>query len=82
MQSRVGGAYSPGDTFQRKEESTIGALLQWRPLREMERMRRTFDRMFDRMLKDWPTKITAQGAPVESFVRNHMFVVRAYLPWP
>ena len=34
------------------------------------------------MLKDWPTKITAQGAPVESFVRNHMFVVRAYLPGP
>ena len=82
MQSPVGGAYSLGDTFQRKEGSTIGALLQWRPLREMERMRRTFDRMFDRMLKDWPTKITAQGAPVESFVRNHMFVVRAYLHGP
>ena len=37
----------------------MGALLQWRPLREMERMRRTFDRMFDLMFKDWPTEITA-----------------------
>ncbi len=58
----------------------MAALLQWRPLREMERMRSTFDRMFDRMFKDWPTEITAYVAPVESFVRNDMFVVRAYLP--
>jgi HSP20 family protein len=58
----------------------MGALLQWRPLREMERMRSAFDRMFDRMFKDWPTEIAAYVAPVESFVRNDMLVVRAYLP--
>src|SRR5260370_16192977 len=58
----------------------MAALFQWRPLREIERMRGTFDRIFDRMFKDWPQEIASYVAPVESFVRNHMFVVRTYLP--
>ncbi len=58
----------------------MAALFQWRPLREIERMRGTFDRIFDRMFKDWPQEIASYVAPVESFVRNNMFVVRAYLP--
>ena len=64
----------------------MGALGQWRPFREMDRMNRLFDRMLDRMFGEhpWPAEFEeesgAYSAPVECFVQNRNLVVRADVP--
>jgi len=60
-----------------------GALSLWSPLREMERMRRGFDDLFDRLLGDealapWRPGLTVPA--VESYIEGDKLVVRADLP--
>jgi len=60
-----------------------GALSLWSPLREMERMRRGFDDLFDRLLGDealapWRPGLTVPA--VESCIEGDKLVVRADLP--
>ncbi len=59
----------------------MGALMPWRPFREIERMSRLFDRLF----REWPgpaelDEAGAYAAPMECFVRNNNLVVRADVP--
>lgn len=62
----------------------MGALLPRRPSREMERLNHLFDHMIDRMFVEWPGEFeietSAYVAPVECFIRNSNFVVRADVP--
>jgi HSP20 family protein len=53
----------------------------WSPLRELDRVRRDFDDLFDRFLGGRFTRHPHETAPaLESFVSNGKFVVRADLP--
>jgi HSP20 family protein len=54
----------------------------WSPLRELDRFRRDFDDLFDRFLGGRLTRPSSAGGapPLESFVDNGRFVVRADLP--
>jgi HSP20 family protein len=60
----------------------MGALMPWRPLREMERM----SRMFDRLFREWPWPAEVEEgtetffAPVECFAKNNNLIVRADVP--
>ncbi len=64
----------------------MGALMPWRPFRQMERMSRAFDRIADRMFRDWPwppeieEEIGWRATPVECFVRDNSLVIRADVP--
>ncbi|HTR60759.1 MAG TPA: Hsp20/alpha crystallin family protein [Candidatus Binataceae bacterium] len=67
-------------TPKRTEEKTMGALLPWRPFRELERMMRRMDSPF-RLLEELP-EISEEGLvpAVESFVKDGNLVVRADVP--
>jgi HSP20 family protein len=60
----------------------MGALMPWRPFRELERMSRLFDRMFREA--PWPAELEeeagAYAAPVECLVKDNNLVVRADVP--
>ena len=60
-----------------------GALSLWSPLREMERMRRGFDDLFERLVGEdafMPWKAGLNVPAVESYVEGDKLVVRADLP--
>src|ERR1700751_2643348 len=54
----------------------------WSPLRELDRVRRDFDDLFDRFLGGRLKRPLSGGGapPLESFVDNGRFVMRADLP--
>lgn len=61
----------------------MGAMLPWRPFRELNRWDRSFARQLREMFEDWPFKeVDFEGhfPALESFVRNGQLVVRADLP--
>ncbi len=61
----------------------MGALLPWRPFRELERLSRDFEERFlPRRLFEWPFEAAEEEEfpPVESFVHNGQLVVRADMP--
>jgi HSP20 family protein len=61
----------------------MGAMLPWRPFRELSRWDRDFARQLREMFEDWPFKSgESEGnmPALESFVRNGQLVVRADLP--
>jgi len=61
----------------------MGAMLPWRPFRELNRWDRAFARQLREMFEDWPFKeVEFEGhlPALESFVRNGQLVVRADLP--
>lgn len=62
----------------------MGALMPWRPLREMQRLNRLLERMNERMAREWPWSAGEGGgayqAPVECVVRDNNLVVRADVP--
>ncbi len=60
-----------------------GSLSLWSPLREMERMRRNFDDLFERLVGEdafmpWRPGLTVPA--VESYIEGDKLVVRADLP--
>ncbi len=60
-----------------------GMLAPWRPLREFDHL---FERMMDRMFREWPfapdldEPTRAHTTPLECFVQNGNLVVRADVP--
>lgn len=57
----------------------MGALLPWRPFRELERMMRTWER-FPRLFEEAEEAGEEFAPPVESFVKDGNLVVRADVP--
>ncbi len=61
----------------------MGALLPWRPFRELGRLSHDLEERFlPRRLFEWPFEAAEEEAfpPVESFIHNGQLVVRAELP--
>ncbi len=60
----------------------MGALMPWRPFRELERLTRAFESRFPRIFEEWPFEEAEEEyiPRVESFVRDGSVVVRADLP--
>jgi HSP20 family protein len=59
----------------------VGALLPWRPFRELERLSRLFESRFPRVFEEWPFEENEAFYPLlESYVKNGNLVVRADLP--
>jgi HSP20 family protein len=57
----------------------MGALMPWRPFRELERWARDFPR-FPRLFEEFEEAEGEAGLPIESFVKNGNLVVRADVP--
>lgn len=59
----------------------MGALLPWRPFRELERMARRWGSPFPRLFEDFEDNYDEAFTPaVESYVKNGNLVVRADVP--
>lgn len=59
----------------------MGALLPWRPFRELERLSRIFEGRFPRVFEEWPFEEGEEFYPaIESYLKNGNLVVRADLP--
>ncbi|HVN27623.1 MAG TPA: Hsp20/alpha crystallin family protein [Candidatus Binataceae bacterium] len=59
----------------------MGALLQWNPFRELERMARRFESPFPRLFDELDFKGAETLAPaIESYVKDGNLVVRADVP--
>ena len=59
----------------------MGALLPWRPFRELERMARRWQSPFPRLFEDFEENYDEEFTPaVESYVKNGNLVVRADVP--
>ncbi len=58
----------------------MGALLPWRPFRELERWARDFESRFPRFFEEIEEAEEEVALPVESFVKNGNLVVRADVP--
>ncbi|MGB8411667.1 MAG: Hsp20/alpha crystallin family protein [Candidatus Binatus sp.] len=59
----------------------MGALLPWRPFRELERMARRWESPFPRLFEDFEDNYDEEFTPaVESYVKNGNLVVRADVP--
>jgi len=59
----------------------MGALLPWRPFRELERMARRWESPFPRLFEDFEDRYDEMFTPaVESYVKDGNLVVRADVP--
>jgi HSP20 family protein len=65
----------------RQEEKAMGALLPWRPFRDLERLSRNLEARFEQLFGEPAFQPTEEVVPrVESFVQDGNVVVRADLP--
>ena len=58
----------------------MGALLPWRPFRDLERLARSWESRFPRFFEDFEEAEEELMPPIESFVKNGNLVVRADVP--
>jgi HSP20 family protein len=59
----------------------MGALSPFRPFRELERLTRSLEARFPRLISDWPFDGEAENLPVlESYVKDGSLIVRADMP--
>jgi len=58
----------------------MGALLPWRPFRELERLARTWESRFPRLFDELEEIEEELAPPIESYVKNGNLVVRADVP--
>ncbi len=58
----------------------MGALMPWRPFRELERWARDFESRFPRFFEEFENGEEQLALPVESFVRDGNLIVRADIP--
>jgi HSP20 family protein len=57
----------------------MGALMPWRPFRDLERMARNFELRFPRFFEEAEEEL-ALAPPIESYIKNGNLVVRADVP--
>ena len=58
----------------------MGALLPWRPFRDLERLARSWESRFPRFFEEFEEGEKDLTLPIESFVKNGNLVVRADVP--
>jgi len=58
----------------------MGALLPWRPFRELERLARTWESRFPSLFEEFEAAEKELAPPIESFVKDGNLVVRADVP--
>lgn len=58
----------------------MGALMPWRPFRDLERMARNFELRFPRFLEEAEEEELGVAPAIESYVKDGNLVVRADLP--